>query len=77
MIGCILLLLILRAPLDGYNPNSSHAYRAFFVVSDGMVHNGNDRAGVAMGVAPVLYLNSNQSIIGGDGSRNNPYQLKA
>ena len=58
-------------------PNSSHAYRAFFVVSDGMVHNGNDRAGVAMGVAPVLYLNSNQSIIGGDGSRNNPYQLKA
>ena len=28
-------------------------------------------------VVPVLYLNSNQSIIGGDGSQNNPYQLKA
>ena len=28
-------------------------------------------------VSPALYLNSNQSIIGGDGSQNNPYQLKA
>ena len=28
-------------------------------------------------VVPVLYLNSNQSIAGGDGSQNNPYQLKA
>ena len=28
-------------------------------------------------VVPVLYLNSNQIIIGGDGSQNNPYQLKA
>ncbi|MEE1371741.1 MAG: hypothetical protein U0K48_06305 [Bacilli bacterium] len=28
-------------------------------------------------VVPVLYLNSNQIIIGGDGSQSNPYQLKA
>ena len=28
-------------------------------------------------VVPVLHLNSNQSVAGGDGSQNNPYQLKA
>ena len=28
-------------------------------------------------VAPVLYLNTSQNIVGGDGSQNNPYQLKA
>ena len=28
-------------------------------------------------VVPVLHLNSNQSVTGGDGSQNNPYQLKA
>ena len=60
-------------------PYSSFARNAFSVRSTGYVNssNLNDRICHVLGVVPVLYLNSNQSIIGGDGSQNNSYQLKA
>ena len=57
-------------------PNSSIARYAFYVVSSGYV-NSNDYVCDAYGVAPVLYLGSNQNIVAGDGSQSNPYQLKA
>ncbi len=60
-------------------PYSSNADSAFFVYSAGYVNNnGNDYATIvsnAYGVAPVLYLGSNQDIVSGDGSQSNPYQL--
>ena len=60
-------------------PYSIFARNAFSVRSTGFVNSSNltDRIYHALGVVPVLYLNSNQSIIGGDGTQNNPYQLKA
>ncbi len=63
---------------DGWllTPNSSIARYAFYVVSSGYV-NSNDYVCDAYGVAPVLYLGSNQNIVAGDGSQSNPYQLKA
>ena len=60
-------------------PYSSNADSAFFVYSAGYVNNnGYDYATIvsnAYGVAPVLYLGSNQDIVLGDGSQSNPYQL--
>ena len=56
-------------------PGSGYAYYAFRVYSAGSVSNGNIYVYIANGVAPVLYLGSNQDIVSGDGSQSNPYQL--
>ena len=54
-------------------PYSSYANYAFTVYSSGCVDGINVYH--AIGVAPVLYLGSNQDIVSGDGSQSNPYQL--
>ena len=54
-------------------PNSAIANLVFNVNSTGYVPTGNVYA--ARGVAPVLYLGSDQDIVLGDGSQSNPYQL--
>ena len=55
-------------------PNSGSAYRAYSVDSAGYAGNAGGVYG-ARGVAPVLYLGSDQDIVSGDGSQSNPYQL--
>ena len=55
-------------------PVSSSALVAFHVSSTGFVGNGYGVC-FAFGVAPVLYLGSDQDIVSGDGSQSNPYQL--
>ena len=55
-------------------PHSGRANRAFYVRSTGFVDYNNIVCN-AIGVAPVLYLGSNQDIVSGDGSQSNPYQL--
>ena len=55
-------------------PYSGTAHRAFHVNSTGFVNNYNNVSS-ALGVAPVLYLGSDQDIVAGDGSQSNPYQL--
>ena len=55
-------------------PRSGYAYYAFRVSSKGFVSN-NDFVYYVYGVAPVLYLGSNQDIVAGDGSQSNPYKL--
>ena len=55
-------------------PRSAAADVAFYVDSTGYV-NFNDSVSSANGVAPVLYLGSDQDIVSGDGSQSNPYQL--
>ena len=57
-------------------PYSGAEYIAFNVHSSSYVTNIYS-VGYAYGVAPVLYLGSNQDIVSGDGSQSNPYQLKA
>ena len=59
-------------------PYSGIAYSAFNVDSAGYVY-GTYTVSNAFGVAPVLYLGSNQDIVAGDGdgSQSNPYQLAA
>ena len=57
-------------------PLSGNANNAFNVYSAGYV-NKNTSVYAANGVAPVLYLGSDQDIVAGDGSQSNPYQLKA
>ena len=57
-------------------PHKNYAYSVLRVSVSGYARN-YDYASAMEGVVPVLYLNSNQSIAGGDGSQNNPYQLKA
>ena len=59
-------------------PSSSDAYVAFNVNSDGYVGSHNDVINyvyIEYGVAPVLYLCSDQDIVAGDGSQSNPYKL--
>ena len=58
-------------------PYSGFIRYAFSVLSTGRVHNNDDRTSVdlAFGVAPVLYLGSDQDIVAGDGLQSNPYQL--
>ena len=53
--------------------DSYDAYRAFTAYSTGYV--SLNFASYALGVAPVLYLGSDQDIVSGDGSQSNPYQL--
>ena len=55
-------------------PNSGSAYRAYSVNSAGYAGNAGGVYG-ARGVAPVLYLGSDQDIVSGDGLQSNPYQL--
>ena len=57
-------------------PHKNYAYSVLRVSVSGYARNYG-YASATEGVVPVRYLNSNQSIAGGDGSQNNPYQLKA
>ena len=57
-------------------PHKNYAYSVLRVSVSGYARNYG-YASATEGIVPVLYLNSNQSIAGGDGSQNNPYQLKA
>ena len=54
-------------------PRSGVEYGAFGVSSAGPVR--SYIVYYAFGVAPVLYLGSDQDIVSGDGSQSNPYQL--
>ena len=57
-------------------PGSSSAFNAFYVTSTGCAnYNDHYNVCVAYGVAPALYLGSDQDIVSGDGSQSNPYQL--
>ena len=53
--------------------NSLYAYQAWVVRSSGSVSSYGTY--VANGVAPALYLGSDQDIVAGDGSQSNPYKL--
>ena len=55
-------------------PNSGYANYAFYVGSAGFVLTTATTSS-AYGVAPVLYLGSDQDIVAGDGSQSKPYQL--
>ena len=55
-------------------PRSSYANRVFTGGSSGFVAVSSTPSN-AHGVAPVLYLGSNQDIVAGDGSQSNPYKL--
>ncbi len=55
-------------------PFSGNPYRAWYVNSSGYVSYSSSTS-IADGVAPVLYLGSDQDIVSGDGSQSNPYQL--
>ena len=54
--------------------SSDIAYRAWVMAATGFV-NYYSKTYHEYAVAPVLYLNSDQGIVDGDGSQNNPYQL--
>ena len=56
-------------------PYSGLAYYAFNAYSTGYVSRYYAYVYYAFGVAPVLYLGSDQDIVSGDGSQSNPYQL--
>ena len=56
-------------------PHSSNSLNVFGVVDTGYVR--SSIANVSFGVRPSVYLTSNVSISGGDGTMNNPYILKA
>ena len=56
-------------------PGSSSSYRVFLVYSAGFVSSSSN-ATDSSGVRPSVYLTSNVSISGGDGTMNNPYILK-
>ena len=65
---------------NGYNwlltSHSGNANRAFNENPTGYVYGDfNSFVSFAIGVAPVLYLGSDQDIVSGDGSQSNPYQL--
>ena len=55
-------------------PNSSYSLFVFLVYSTGYVHYA--RANDSVGVRPSVYLTSSVSIIGGNGTSSNPYQLE-
>ena len=55
------------------SPNSSYADRVFYV--SGLANVSYYNAYFNYGARPVLYLNSNVYITGGDGSINNPFQV--
>ena len=51
---------------------ASNSYRAFYVLSDGIVHRDIVSDG-QLAVRPVLYLISSAKITGGNGTSTNPY----
>ena len=57
-------------------PKSGVPYNSWAVTSNSYVM-PNINCYNEFGVAPVLYLNPNQNVVGGNGSQNKPYQLKA
>ena len=57
-------------------PNSSNSNHVFLVLTAGYVNSGGS-AYSSYGVSPSVYLTSNVSISGGDGTVNSPYTLKA
>ena len=56
-------------------PDSSDGFYAFYVYSTGGGGNAGYFIHRAYGVAPVLYLSSDQDIVSGGGSQSNPYRL--
>ena len=54
-------------------PASSYFYNVFYVTSAGFVATNNITA--IFNVRPVLYLKSDVTIVGGEGTSSNPYQL--
>ena len=56
-------------------PDSRDGFYAFYVYSTGGGGNAGYFIHLAYGVAPVLYLSSDQDIVSGGGSQSNPYQL--
>ena len=56
-------------------PDASNAYFAFYVGSAGNVDRGNGYNSTRAS-RPVLYLDSKVEITSGEGTQNNPYQLK-
>ena len=55
-------------------PRSSYSNDVFYVYTCGYLN--NDNATYGNGARPSIYLKSNISISGGDGSESNPYILK-
>ena len=55
-------------------PASSSAYRAFYIGSTGYV-DINGRVRLTYVARPVLYLKSDVTVVGGEGTSSNPYQL--
>ena len=68
---------ILGTSKEGWllTPCSGDAHHAFYVGSTGYVDAVSSYVRIALGVAPVLYLGSDQDIVSGDGSQSNPYKL--
>ena len=58
-------------------PSSSYSFYVFRVYYTGCVLSHGSYADYSGGVRPSVYLTSNVSISGGDGTMNNPYILKA
>ena len=56
-------------------PDASHSNYAAYLISSGFV-GANNIVSDSIAVRPVLYLTSETQITGGDGSQNNPFQLK-
>ena len=56
-------------------PASSYAYSAFGVTSTGLVYYAHYYVYNTLAARPVLYLKSNVTIVGGEGTSSNPYQL--
>ena len=58
------------------SPSSSDLSRLFYIGDSGYVSNTRYSSDYALGVRPVAYLKSNVKITSGDGSKQNPYQLR-
>lgn len=57
------------------NPYSNNSYDAYGIDTAGKVHYLNVSTNMALGVVPVIHLDSKLSIKSGDGSSSKPYQL--
>ena len=55
-------------------PHASYSTYAVYLRSSSYVYNA--RVSLSYAVRPVLYLNSNVQITGGDGSQSSPFQLE-
>ena len=56
------------------SPEANYSGGTIIINSSGHVY--HDESGLSRGIFPTLYLSSNVQITGGDGSQENPYQLK-